>query len=124
LAGYACRFSVLASARVQLVEGAEEGFVEIEGSPDMVLEVISQSSVTKDAVMLIEAYWQAGITEYWLVDARKDPLRFDILSHTSKGYVPTRKQAGWVKSAVFRKTFRLTKKTNTLGHSDFVLDVR
>ena len=114
----------LASGRVQLVEGAEEGFVKIEGSPDMVLEVISQSSVTKDTLILKEAYWQAGITENWLVDVRKDPLRFDILSRTSKGYVPTRKQAGWVKSAVFQKAFRLTKRTNASGHPDFVLDVR
>jgi Uma2 family endonuclease len=114
----------LASGGVTLVEGAVEGFLKIVGSPDMVLEVISQSSVKKDTEILKEAYWQAGITEYWLVDARKDPLRFDILSHTSKGYVPARKQAGWVKSAVFQKAFRLAKKTNALGHPDFVLDMR
>jgi Uma2 family endonuclease len=114
----------LTSGRVHVVEGAVGGFVEIERSPDMVLEVVSQSSVTKDTVTLKEAYWQAGITEYWLVDAHKGPLRFDILSHTSKGYVPTRKQASWVKSNVFRKAFRLTKKANALGHPDFVLDAR
>ncbi len=114
----------LASGAVTLVEGAVEGFVEIEGSPDMVLEVVSQSSVTKDTVTLKEAYWQAGIREYWLVDARKDPLRFDIFHHTSKGYVPTRKQAGWLKSGVFGKAFRLKKRTTALGHPEFVLDVR
>lgn len=114
----------LASGRVQMVEGAEEGFVEVEGTPDMVLEVVSPSSVKKDSVILKEAYWQAGITEYWLVDARKEPLRFDILNHTSKGYAPARKQAGWVNSNVFGKAFRLTKKTNALGHPDFVMDMR
>ena len=114
----------LALGRVRLVEGAEEGFVELEGSPDMVLEVISQSSVNKDAVILKEAYWEAGILEYWLVDARKDPLRFDILRHTSKGYVPTRKQAGWIKSGVLGKAFRLLKQTNVLGHPVFVLEMR
>ena len=111
--------NTLALGRVRLVEGAEDGFVELEGSPDMVLEVISQSSVNKDEVILKEAYWDAGILEYWLVDARKDPLRFDIFRHGPKGYVPTRKQGGWIKSGVFGKAFRLTKQTNALGFPDF-----
>lgn len=62
--------------RVRLIEGADEGFVEAEGSPDMVLEVVSRSSVHKDTVVLLQAYWEAGIAEYWLVDARKQPVRF------------------------------------------------
>jgi hypothetical protein len=33
---------------VQLVEGAIEGYIELEGSPDMVQEVVSDSSVKKD----------------------------------------------------------------------------
>ena len=114
----------LAQERVRLVEGAEEGFVELEGSPDMVLEVISQSSVNKDEVTLKEAYWVAGISEYWLVDARKDPLRFDIFRHGSKGYVATRKQGGWLKSVVFGKAFRLSKKMNPLGLAEFTLEAR
>jgi Uma2 family endonuclease len=114
----------LTSGRVRLIEGAEEGYVELEGTPDMVLEVISESSVTKDTITLKEAYWQAGVREYWLVDARTEPLRFDIFRHALAGYVATRKQAGWLKSAVFGKSFRLTKKTGALGHPEFVLDVR
>jgi hypothetical protein len=116
--------ATLASGRVRLIEGAEEGFVELEGTPDMVLEVISQSSVNKDAVVLKVAYWQAGIGEYWLVDARKEPLRFDIFRHTAKGYVSTRKQGGWLKSEVFGKSFRLTRRTDGLGHPAFVLAMR
>ena len=116
--------ATLASGQVRLIEGAEEGFVELEGAPDMVLEVISQSSVNKDSVILKEAYWQAGIAEYWLVDARKEPLRFDIFRHTAKGYASTRKQAGWIKSEVFGKSFRLMRRRSTLGHPEFVLNVR
>jgi Uma2 family endonuclease len=115
--------ATLAAGRVRLVEGAEEGFVELEGSPDMVLEVISQSSVNKDTVVLKEAYWQAGIPEYWLVDARAEPLRFDIYRHAARGYVATRKIGGWLKSAVFGKAFRLRRRTSALGYPD-VLDVR
>src|SRR5207244_3011794 len=44
------------------------------GVPDMVLEVISKSSVKKDTVTLRELYHEAGIAEYWLVDSRvKEP---------------------------------------------------
>jgi Uma2 family endonuclease len=112
------------AGRVQLVEGAEEGCVEIEGTPDMVLEVISTSSVHKDTVVLRDQYWQAGIREYWLVDARGDRLAFDILRHTAKEYVVTRKQAGWLKSTAFGKSFRLTRQADDLGNPDYTLEVR
>ncbi|HWG44064.1 MAG TPA: Uma2 family endonuclease [Gemmataceae bacterium] len=110
--------------RVQLVEGWDGGFVEMEGSPDMVLEVISSSSVHKDTVVLRQAYWQAGIHEYWLVDARQEPIRFDILRRTTKGYAATRKQDGWLKSVVFGKSFQLSQRVNALGHPEYTLAVR
>jgi Putative restriction endonuclease len=109
---------------VRLVEGIEEGFLELEGTPDMVLEVVSSSSVRKDKVLLRKAYWEAGIGEYWLVDARKDPLSFDILRHTPKGYVAVRKQDGWLRSGVFGKSFRLTRRADPLGQPDFLLEMR
>src|SRR5437588_9823084 len=88
----------LEGGRVRLVEGMEEGFLELEGTPDMVLEVVSNSSVRKDRIDLRRAYWEAGIQEYWLVDARKELLSFDILRQGAKGYVATRKQQGWLRS--------------------------
>ena len=109
---------------VKLVEGEEGGFVELEGSPDMVLEIVSRSSVHKDTVELRQAYWEAKIREYWLVDARREPLRFDILRHSPKGYIATRKQGGWVKSGVFGKFFKLSQHTSGLGHPQFTLSVR
>jgi Uma2 family endonuclease len=116
--------AALASGRVRLVEGVREGFVEIEGSPDMVLEVVSDSSVRKDTVRLRDLYWQAGIREYWLVEARPERATFDILRHTPKGYVAVRKQNGWLKSAVFGKAFRLTQGTDRFGHPTFMLEAR
>ena len=109
---------------VRLVEGAKEGFIELEGSPDMVLEVVSDSSVKKDRELLREAYWKAGIREYWLVDGRSEKLDFQILKYTSKGYSPTRMVSGWTKSAVFGKAFCLVATKNHLGHPDFELQVR
>ena len=116
--------ATLRTGLVRLVEGAEGGHVELEGSPDMVLEVVSRGSVHKDTVVLRQAYWNAGIREYWLVDARREPLRFDILRHTPKGYVAARKQDGWVRSAVFGKSFRLSQQISKLGHPEFTLAVR
>ena len=110
--------------RVRLVEGAAEGYVELQGTADMVLEVISDSSVQKDTDWLRDLYWQAGIREYWLVDARGDRLEFNTLRHTAKGYIVTRKQAEWVKSAVFGKSFRLTKRADVLGYPEYTLSVR
>ena len=114
----------LATERVRLIEGKEGGFVELEGTPDMVLEVVSDSSETKDNKTLREAYWEAGISEYWLVDGRGEEVAFDILRRGPKGYTPTRKVGGWVKSAVFGKTFRLTRQLGPQSHPQFTLDVK
>jgi hypothetical protein len=116
--------ATLAAKRVGLVEGMEEGFLELEGTPDMVLEVVSPSSVKKDKVLLRQAYAEAGIPEYSLVDAREEPPTFDILSHKPRGYVAARKQDGWMKSAVFGRSFRLVQHTTALGHPDYTLEVR
>jgi len=91
----------LDSGRVRLVENQNGLQLELEGTPDMTLEIVSKNSTTKDYEKLRQLYWEAGVQEYWLVDARGDRLDFDILKYTAKGYVATRKQAGWVKSTVF-----------------------
>jgi hypothetical protein len=117
-------YTALDENRVRLIEGKKGGYVEVEGSPDMVLEVVSASSVRKDLVILRQGFWEAGAREYWLVDARKEPLTFDILRHTALGYKPTRKQDGWIKSAVFGKSFRLTHRLGKRGLPEFTLEVR
>jgi Uma2 family endonuclease len=110
--------------RVRPIERFDGGCLELEGTPDMVLEVVSDSSVQKDRVILRQAYWEAGIPEYWLVDVRKDPLKFDILRHTPKGYSVSRKQNGWVKSAIFGRAFRLIRVPSTPEQPQFKLEVR
>ena len=110
--------------RVRLIDGRSEGFVEIEGTPDMVVEVVSDSSVQKDTEILRSLYWKAGIPEYWIVDGRHDAVQFTILKHTARGYSAVRNAAGWLKSPVFGQSFRLTRRLDELGHPDFVLDVK
>jgi Uma2 family endonuclease len=114
----------LESGQVRLIEGADEGTVELEGSPDMVLEVVSTSSVRKDTVDLRQAYWEADIREYWLIDARKPPIKFDILRWGPRGYTASPKQSGWVRSPVFAKAFRLSVRGGASGSPEYTLAVR
>jgi Uma2 family endonuclease len=117
-------WETLKSGRLRLIEGAVEGYMELEGTPDMILEIISRSSVRKDTERLRELYWRGGITEYWLVDARRSSPRFDILRHTKDGYVATEAQDGWLFSAVFGQAFQLTRQTDPLGRPQYKLQAR
>jgi Uma2 family endonuclease len=97
----------------------------LAGVPEMVLEIVSDTSVNKDTVRLRKEYWQAGILEYWLIDVRGGKRHFALLKHGATGYTATRKQSGgWLKSGVFGKSFRLTKGADPLGDPLFVLEVR
>jgi Uma2 family endonuclease len=114
--------SAVAEGRVRLEQG--DDCVEVEGSPDMVLEVVSPTSVQKDTVVLRELYFRAGVTEYWLADPRRAGLTFEILKRGPKGFVATRKHEGWIKLAVFGKSFHLSRKDHPQGYPIFLLDVR
>jgi Uma2 family endonuclease len=121
---YGCFFSYesLRRKRVRLRKGDDSK--EIEGSLDMVLEVVSPSSVAKDREILPRLYLLAGVQEYWLVDSREEKVAFDILQRKPAGYVAARKRDGWIKSEVFGKSFRLTQSIGVEGLSDFRLQVR
>ena len=112
-------YETFRSGRLRQISGRRpEGVIEVEGTPDMVLEVISRSSVRKDTVDLLDQYWQAGIREYWLIDPRREPIPFDILRHTARGYVATRRQNGWLKSVVFGKSFQLLRSNQFVEKSE------
>jgi Uma2 family endonuclease len=115
--------ATLDSDKVRLVEGSEEGFVELEGTPDLVIEIVSPSSEQKDTKRLKELYWQAGIPEYWIVDVRGDRLDFQVLRYGARGYVAVRRQAGWLPSKILGKKFRLTRQTDPRGNPRFRLEV-
>jgi Uma2 family endonuclease len=107
----------LESGRVRLEQGAES--LELLGTPDMVLEVVSPSSVQKDTVVLPELYAAAGIAEYWLVNPLAGQLEFDILRLAARRYAPTKKSGGWLKSTVFGTSFRLIQETTGDGLPEF-----
>ncbi len=116
-------YTTVEGLRVRFLEG-KEGHVEIVGSPDMVLEVVSSKSVRKDTQVLRGLYWEAGIPEYWLVDARGKTPRFDLLRRGRRGYTATRPQEGWLRSGVFGQSFRLTQQPDPLGHPHYTLAVQ
>ncbi len=110
--------------RVRLVEGPRDGYLELEGSPNMTLEVVSDSSVEKDTERLPTLYWKAGVDEYWLVDARHEELVFRIQRRGEAGFIDVEAQDGWIDSEVFERSFQLTRNTDVLGHPEFTLSVR
>jgi Uma2 family endonuclease len=116
-------FESLRLGRVAFVKG-QHGYVEIEGSPDMTLEVISASSIKKDTVDLRQLYWRSGVREYWLISALARELRFDILRRTRSGYAAVRRNRGWVESGVFGKSFKLSSELDELGYPEYTLHVR
>ncbi|HZV04286.1 MAG TPA: Uma2 family endonuclease [Gemmataceae bacterium] len=118
-------YDALRSGRVRRIKRDKPGCWELDGTPEMVLEVVSDTSVHKDTKELRELYWRAGILEYWLIDAREETPSFDLLRRGRKGYTSTRKQAGgWLKSNVFDRAFQLTQTTDPLGDPLYILNVR
>ncbi len=113
------------SGRVRLVPsagGEADGYVEIEGAPDLVVEIVSDSSVAKDTKRLPISYWRAGIAEYWLVDARRERLLFRIHARGADGYEPVPADgAGFQLSAVFDRRFRLERRRDVRGRWVFDL---
>ncbi|MBC8132145.1 MAG: Uma2 family endonuclease [Deltaproteobacteria bacterium] len=99
--------TTLRAQRARLRQGDDS--LEVVGTPDMVLEVVSPSSVKKDTVILRNLYWRAGVREYWLAEPGREDVSFDILRRGAVGYLTVRKHARWVKSSLFNRSFRLTR---------------
>ncbi len=117
-------WETLKTGRIRLVPGVKEGYVELEGTPDMVLEVISSRSVRKDKKVLRALYHRAGVREYWLVEARQTPPRLDILRHQAEDYVPSQERDGWLESNLFGHEFQLIQDTDPLGYPLYTLNLR
>jgi Uma2 family endonuclease len=110
---------------VRFQPGADgKDITEVVGSPDMVLEIVSPSSVRKDKNLLPTLYHKAGIREYWLVDVRRDEIQFDLFRHTPEGYVSAAEVEGWRMSDVFSRQFRIERTTSPVGMTDYLLQSR
>lgn len=111
--------------RVQLVGGGEGRKTELIGSPDIIIEIVGESSEIADCQWPLAAYCDAGISGYWLFDARRrSAMEFHIYKRGKKEFVPVRKSGGWTKSAVLSRSFRFTQFPAADGNPEYTLDVR
>jgi len=117
--------ATLNAGRARLVPkaGNEPGrYVELEGAPDLIVEIVSDSSVTKDTHRLPAACAVAGVPEFWLADARKEPVVFRIHHLVEGAYCLADADAeGYLRSNVFDCRFRLDATRDARGHWKFSL---
>jgi len=116
----------LESGRVRLVpkaSGEPDRYVELEGAPELVVEIVGDTSAAKDTRRLPQAYWRAGIPEFWLADARGSELVFRIHRRGATGYesAPSDPQ-GFQLSALFNAWFRLTRRRRPTGRWRYALE--
>ena len=111
--------------RVRL-KGGKRGHrdTELIGIPDLVVEVVSDSSADDDTEWLMTKYWNVGIPEYWVIDGRAGPIRFTIYRHGEKGYTAVRKAEGWSASPVLGRQFRFVPVEKQMGHPACDFEVR
>jgi len=114
-------YEALREGRARVDAGA--GSVEVEGGPDAAIEVTGPASAQK-ASALQGLYWKAGVREYWVAEPGGEQPRFEILRHTTRGFRPTRSTEGWMKSAVFGHSFRLSATRGTDDLPEYTLEVR
>jgi Uma2 family endonuclease len=104
--------------------GAPGDFVELEGAPDLVVEIVSDRSMRKDREILPGAYAAAGIPELWTTDARGPVLLFEVAILGSSGYERQPADAGgWVRSPLLGRACRLVRRPSELGRWAYELEI-
>ena len=68
------------------------------GAPDLVIEVVSPSSITLDYMIKFGEYQRAGVREYWIVDPSKSSVR---VYNFSTGYTDDFSFSEEVKVGIF-----------------------
>ncbi|MEX0818081.1 MAG: Uma2 family endonuclease [Pirellulaceae bacterium] len=119
-----CSWERLESGRVRYAEAVEgsERYVEVAGSPDLVVEVVSRTSVYKDTEALPPLYFAAGVSEYWLIDARGGEIDFQLKTRGDAGWCDMEPDGeGYYHSDVLNGKFLLTRKRNRVGGYQYEL---
>lgn len=98
-------------------------YIEMEGAPDIIVEIVSEGSVSKDLKRLPPLYAAAGVPELWLVDARGAKIHFTLLRLTENGYERLKPDAeGWTPSPRLGLRFRLAKWESRPGRCTYRLE--
>jgi Uma2 family endonuclease len=113
----------LESGRVRKVPRKDHKgeYMELAGSPDWVMEIVSRSTIRKDTQRLRAKYHRANVTEYWLINAFEEEMTFQILHHEPTGYVPAPQRGSWQYSRVFGRYFRLERQRGRMGFWKYTL---
>jgi Uma2 family endonuclease len=118
-------YDAMQSGRVRLIPktgGGRGRYVEVEGAPDLVVEIISDSSAIKDTRRLPTVYFRAGVREFWLADARGEAPVFVIHRPGPNGFEPVAADAdGFQSSAVLGSSYRLDATRDADGNWEFDL---
>jgi Uma2 family endonuclease len=90
------------------------------------VEILSHSSVRKDKRVLPVKYYEAGITEYWLIDCRSDDaMTFQILGRGAEGFEPVAADRdGFCQSTALPYRFRLVRGRDEFGFWKYRLEHR
>ena len=108
--------SSLDAGKVRLTPASRKGldrYSGLDGAADIVVEIVSDSSVKKDTQRLPPLYASAGIPELWIVDARGEDLRFDIHELRDGQYARLTADAeGWIRSPRLGHDFRLIRRSS------------
>lgn len=118
------KFETLKSERLKGDGATLQESVDLIGTPDWVLEVVSPSSVRKDKKLLPDQYFAAGIPEYWLIDALGDEIEFTLYTVGENSYTRSEPKEGWSYSPVFDREFQLTRENDELGGWQYTLAIR
>lgn len=112
--GVVVLFASLDAGRIRQVPAVAKGpgrYVELEGAPDLVVEIVSDSSVGKDTERLPPRYAAAGVCELWLVDARGAELRLDVKVLDGESYRDVAPDGeGRIESPLLGGPIRLTRR--------------
>jgi hypothetical protein len=78
----------------------------------------------KDKQLLRDGYFRAGVGEYWLIDALKDDIDFQILIPGTNGYTAVAPENGWLASPTLDCSFRLTREKAPDGLWEYTLHIQ
>lgn len=111
---------------VPAAKGQEGRFVELEGAPDLIVEVVSDSSARKDQERLPRLYAAAGVRELWLADCRGAELAFEVhvLGAERRYHRQPADAEGWRDSPLLGRGIRLVRQRNQFSRWVYDLETR
>jgi Uma2 family endonuclease len=73
----------ISNERAGIVQGAK-----VQGAPDLVVEILSDSSRRMDETLKRDVYERFGVLEYWLIDPQRQTLR--VFRRSGAGFLAPR----------------------------------